>query len=111
MINALDIFESVSLKVSISEREFIDKINLTLNEMASEYKFNNDKDNEKTVVYTVDENIDIDDRYLSAIVDNILYLSSGNADFKSEFIRKAKAADLSIYRENTKGRKLVRRSW
>ena len=54
---------------------------------------------------------DIDKRYSESIHDNIIYLITGSADFKSEAIRKYREANLSVWNDTSKGRKLNRRSW
>ena len=111
MINTLDIYERISLKLSMSERDFIDNLNNTLNEMKSSCNLNSTDKNYLPIVYTINDNIDVDDRYTPAIIDNIIYIKSNNNEFKAEFVRKMKEANNSIWNDNAKGRKFPRKGW
>lgn len=104
MIDAKNLFESLSLQDEISERKFINFLNNTLNEVSCAIP---SKDKSKlSKVFTIADSIDLDSRYESCIVDNIMFLNTAKTDYKSEFVRKLANANNSVFKENCKGRKL-----
>ena len=112
MIRVDKLYESVSLKASVTERAFVDKLNSSISEIYNKCKLNPETEYEEMPRATsVKDTLDIDSRYLDSIHDNIIYLVTGNNDSKSEAIRKYREADTSVWNDNSKNRRLKRRSW
>ena len=108
----LEIFEKVNLKVPIEQRRFFNYFEDTVNELQTLYSgFVFVKDAEYQPPKTLsDENV-VMPLYASAIVDNIIFLASGEENYKSEFIRKSRDAWLKYWNDNAKGRRLRSVRW
>ena len=114
-MNAKQIYERVSLVTPIWERQFFDRLNDTIIELASLYgdvpklSYRVDENGEYPQgqwVKELDAELLILPLYHAAIADNILYLSGAGESYKSEFIRKSHDAWLKYWNDNAKGRKV-----
>ena len=107
-----DIFEKVNLVTPIEQRKFFNFYNDSVNELFSMYS---DFVIPKGIEYQppkalADENAVLP-LYHSAIVDNIIFLTSGEETRKSEFLRKARDAYLKYWNDNAKGRRVKEKRW
>lgn len=108
----LDIYEKVNLIVPIEQRAFFNFFEDTVNELQSLYRdFVFVEDAEYTPPESLLEDNVVLPLYHNAIVDNILYMISNTADYKSEFLRKSKDAYLKYWNDNAKGRRIRRMRW
>ena len=112
MINVNSLYSSFALNSDVKERVFLEKLNNTINELYVNCNLNPlTPYSEMPKALTINDTLDIDERYYGSIYDNIAYLLFSNNDFKSEAIRKYREVNSSIYREHAKGKKLSARSW
>lgn len=108
----LEIFEKVNLMVPIEQRVFFNFFADTVNELQSLYRdFVFIKDKEYTPPKSLTEDNVVLPLYHNAIVDNILFLANKGELYKSEFLRKSKAAYLKYWNDNAKGRRIRRMRW
>lgn len=110
------LYENVSLRAPIGEREFVDYLNETLSELAATYnKYVFRKGYEGTTVTGVAGELPTYPQYFAALVYNILYLCSYDKEgvYKSEFVRLAKAANDGIRQSELAGkpRMIKRNGW
>ncbi|MGM9551524.1 MAG: hypothetical protein ACI3XA_04645 [Clostridia bacterium] len=91
-------YEKVGIRLgqAIDERVFISHLYDTLSELETivkkKYLWLN-KGAQKHPTLVSDDEIWCNELFHVAIIDNILFLCTGNAEFKSEFLRKASAAE------------------
>lgn len=108
----LEIFEKVNIAAPIEQRRFFNYFDDTVNELEALY---GDFVLEKDVEYQPPEALSdanvVLPLYHNSIVDNILFLSGQNEAYKSEFIRKSKAAFLKYWNDNAKGKRIKRMRW
>ena len=111
-MSVLEIFEKVNLIIPIEQRRFFNFFDDTVRELWSMYgDFVFDKGTEYQPPKDLrDENVVLP-LYHSAIVDNVIFLASGEETRKSEFIRKSRDAYLKYWNDNAKGRKMRRLEW
>jgi hypothetical protein len=108
-MEVLEIYESVNLIEPLSQRKFIEFLNSTLMEIATNsLKTVND---ELMPVNNINNTINIDMLYKDCIVDNILFLTTRNGEYKAEFLRKLNNVSLTLWNKRAKGSKLKRKVW
>ena len=101
-----DIYEKVNLSVPMEQRHFFNYFDDTVAELQSMYSgFVAAGDNYQPPD-TLDDGSGILPLYHNAIVDNIMFLAGREEGYKSEFIRKSKAAYLKYWSDSAKGRKM-----
>lgn len=111
-MSVLEIFEKVNLIMPIEQRRFFNYFEDTVAELQSMYSgFVFEKDTEYQPPKTLSEENVVLPLYHNAIVDNIVFLASGEETRKSEFIRKSRNAYLKYWNDNAKGRKIKRMEW
>jgi len=108
----LDIFEKVNLIAPIEQRRFFNFFDDTVRELQALYGgFVFTKGTEYMPPTALDDENAVLPLYHSAVVDNIIFLVSGEEARKSEFIRKSREAYLKYWNDNAKGRKMRRLEW
>lgn len=109
------IFEKVNLVVPLEQRRFFNYFEDTVGELKAMYrKFvlkNNDA--EYIAPTSLEEKCPVLPLYTEAIVDNIIFLAGQGqeANYKSEFMRKAREAYLAYWTEDAKGRRIRKVNW
>ena len=107
-----EIYEKVTLAVPIEQRVFFNFFEDTVNELQSLYRdFVFIEDKEYTPPKSLTDDNVVLPLYHNSIVDNILFLSTNEEVYKSEFIRKSKDAFLKYWNDNAKGRRIRRMRW
>ena len=109
----LEMYEKVSLKAPIEQRKFFNYYDDSVNELLALYDSYVIAKGKKFEAPTTDlyAEIVVLPLYHNAIVDNILFMISEDANYKSEFIRKSKDAHLKYWREHAKGVRQRRMRW
>ncbi|MBP3359937.1 MAG: hypothetical protein J6N52_03715 [Clostridia bacterium] len=109
------IYEKINLAVpGIEQRRFFNWLNDTIDEMNvlcrdDKYIFVNP--GEKSVVDSLDDDINVKDLFAFAIVDNILFLAGVGDAYKSEFIRKTRSVYDKYARDDKKTRIIKKMRW
>lgn len=112
ILNLIDIFEKVSCENSIEQRRFLNFFDMTVTELNAMYdNFVFEKNTEYKTPEALSDEINILPLYHNAIVDNIIFLSTGKDFQKSEFLRKSRNAYLKYWNDNAKGKKVKRKVW
>ena len=108
----LEIYEKISLKAPIEQRKFFNYFDDSVNELLSLYDIVliEDKEYEAPTTDLYADNVVLP-LYHNAIVDNILFMISNDANYKSEFIRKSKDAYLKYWNDKAKGKRIRRMRW
>lgn len=112
----LEMFEKVNIAVPLEQRRFFNYYEDSVDELQMKYRefvFPEDTNREK-ITSLSDENR-VRPLYHTAIVDNILFLAGaggeGNAQYKNEFMRKARDAYMTYWRQHAKGKHIRRMMW
>ncbi len=106
MINLKVIFEKVNLVVPVEQRRFFNYFNDTVSELEASYgELVFDEGQSFEPVCNIDDFCPMRPLYIPATVDNILYFSSGQDTYKTEFIRKAQEAYLKYWNDKSKGKR------
>ena len=107
----LEMFEKISLKTPIEQRKFFNYYDDSVNELMATYDIViEDGKTYAPITDLYDDNVVLP-LYHNAIVDNILFMISNEAEYKSEFIRKSKDAYLSYWNDKAKGIRQRRMRW
>ena len=108
----LEMYEKVSLKATIEQRKFFNYFDDSVNELLALYDIVliEGKSFEATTTDLYADNVVLP-LYHNAIVDNILFMISEDANYKSEFIRKSKDAYSKYWRDKAKGVRQRRMRW
>lgn len=112
-MNTKSLYETVTLRANCSHNTFITHLDLTVKSLISSRKpsyvvIGNYK---YTKPQSINDDIPIFEDYFSAIVANILYLLSGNIDFKSEFHMESDNAYKSVWSKKARGKKIRDRGY
>jgi hypothetical protein len=108
----LNIYEKVSLVLPLEQRRFFNYFDDTVHELMSMYSgFVIKKKEEYESPKTLEDECTVLPLYAQAIVDNILFMATGEQNYKVEFLRKSRDAYLKYWNDNAKGRKLKGMEW
>lgn len=110
----LEMYEKISLKATVEQRIFLNHYDDSVNELISMYGDNfvlvDDAEHETPTTDIYGDSVVLP-LYHNAIIDNILFMVSNEANYKSEFVRKSKDAYLNIWNNRAKGRRQRRMRW
>lgn len=111
-MSVIEIFEKVNFAVPIEQRRFFGFFGDTVSELMALYDgFVLEKDVEFIAPTALSDENSVLPLYHDAVVDNIVFLESGEEARKSEFLRKSRNAYLKYWNDNAKGRKMKRIVW
>lgn len=111
-MSTLEIFEKVNLILPIEQRRFFNYFEDTVAELQVMYDgFVLKKDTEYHPPKDLSDKNVVLPLYHNAIVDNIVFLASGEEFRKTEFLRKSRDAYLKYWNDNAKGRRIRRMRW
>lgn len=109
----LKMFEKINLKAPIEQRKFFNYFDDSVNELIATFGDLVIAENKTFETPTTDlysDNVVLP-LYHNAIVDNILFMISEDANYKNEFIRKSKDAYLKYWNDKAKGVRQRRMRW
>lgn len=108
----LEMYEKISLKTPIEQRKFFNYFDDSVNELMSMYDLViiDGKTYEAPTTDLYVDNVVLP-LYHNAIIDNILFMVSNDANYKSEFVRKSKEAYLKYWKDKAKGKRIRRMRW
>lgn len=107
----LEMYEKISLKTPIEQRKFFNYYDDSVNELLATYDIVIEDDKTYAPITDLYEDNVVLPLYHNAIVDNILFMISNEAEYKSEFIRKSKDAYLKYWKDKAKGARQRRMRW
>lgn len=93
-----DVFETLQVDTPCSQPKFFSYLATTVNLLVSKYGTRYVTGGQPVVkAETLDEDIPVDDAYLTAIVDNIKYMLTGDEDRKTDYVQEADDAYRNVY--------------
>lgn len=107
----LEMYEKISLKTPIEQRKFFNYYDDSVNELLATYDIVIEDGKTYAPITDLYEDNVVLPLYHNAIVDNILFMISNEAEYKSEFIRKSKDAYLKYWKDKAKGTRQRRMRW
>ena len=113
-MDLLKVFEKTNLVVPIEQKDFFSFFEDTIIELTSSYgeKF---VFSDESYAFMPPENLEAQipvlPLYVKAITENIIFLAGAGDNHKGEFIRLAKDAYISYWKDDAKGRKVKRNRW
>lgn len=111
-MNIKSLYDTVVLRSPCSHNEFLTHLDTTVRTLSAQYGL--------SYVITsgtygipryVDSDIPVYDAYYPAICSNILFLLTGDADRKTDYVAESDAAYKSVWSEKAKGRTLRDRGY
>ena len=100
------------LVTPLEEQHFFNYFEDTVNELSVLYNcFVFDKNELFTPPKTLTDDNTIKPLYHNSIVDNILFMATGQENYKNDFLRKSHLAFLKYWNENAKGKRMKRTRW
>lgn len=105
------LYDRVCLREAHSHEQFLSHLNYTLAELCSMYGEEKVMEGPLCTVERVGEAVAIRDEYALAVLDNILYLCSGDDRHKTDFTAHARYAYNTLWREKNMGRRIRREVW
>ena len=112
-MNILSLYESVCYTSPIDENLFIEYYNRTIDELTADIK-----DKYLCVAYTVpehaetiDDGSNLYDEYRTAVLDNILFLASGDTARKTDFIMHKEQAYKKVWTRLSSGKFKPKEIW
>lgn len=103
-----DIYETVVMTEPCSQPKFLSFLDTTVRSLIAKYgtkRVINDKAYMKPS--DINGDLPLKETYYNAVVSNILFLLTGNADHKTDFVAEAEYAYKTVWREDVKGLKMV----
>ena len=103
-----DIYETVEMTSACSQPKFLSYLDTTVKSLIAKYGVKRVIEDRAYVKPTsISDDLPVKAEYLNAIVDNILYLVTGNPDFKTDYIAEAEYAYKTVWNAAVKGLKMV----
>lgn len=107
-MNIKDIYDTVTLSSDCSHNAFLTHLDSTINYLIAKYGVGR-------VIYaeeyqkpqTIDADMPIYDEYKAAICDNILYLTTGDTNRKTDFVAEAEYAFKTVYAKRMHRKQLL----
>lgn len=98
-MNVKDLYDAVKLRTSCSQNEFLTYFDQSVRSLIAEYRAPYVV--LKARIYgkprSVSEDVPVYDEYYTAILNNILFLLTGDTDRKTDFVAEAVAAYKSVW--------------
>lgn len=112
-MNVKAIYDTVTRTVSTTQGEFITYLDATVHTLTARYGFQYVIRHGKEYVKppSVQTDIPVWDAYFMAIVDNVLYMLTGNSDRKTDFVQEADDAYRSVWTEQIRGKRILDRGY
>lgn len=112
-MNVKDLYDAVRLRTPCSQNEFLTHFDQTVRTLIAQYRVPYVV--LKARIYgkprSVGDDVPIYDEYYSAILNNVLFLLTGDIDRKSDFVAEAVAAYKSVWSEKSRGLKFADRGY
>lgn len=112
-MNVIDIYERVTLTTALSQPRFVHYFNDTVAYLISKYRPRyvlHSKDGSSfSPVSSVNDTTDVRDEYADCIIDNIIFLETGNVDRRTDFIAKSEYTYDSVWNDAVRGATLTNR--
>ena len=107
-----DIYEIVVEAAPCSQPKFLIYLDTTARSLIAKYgKKRVVEDGAYTNPLNINSDIAIREEYRNAIVSNILYLVTGNPDYKTDYVAEAEYAFKTAWKADMKGVKMVGEDW
>jgi hypothetical protein len=107
-----DIYESVNAISPSPQPRFLGYLDLTVRSLIAKYGIRRViNDDAYTKPIDINGDIAVKDEYLNAVISNILFLLSGNDNYRADYVYEADNAYKTVWREQAKNKKIVGEDW
>lgn len=112
-MNVKDLYDMVKLREPCSQNEFLTYFDQTVRTLIAEYRapYVVLKARIYGKPHSVSEDVPVYDEYSSAILNNVLFLITGDNDRKTDFVAEAVAAYKSVWTGRMKGKRILDRGY
>lgn len=112
-MNIKDIYDTVKLQVSCSQNDFLTYLDQSVRTLISRFKepYVVEKGGKYGKPATVNTDIPIYEEYYPAVLNNILFLLTGNSDRKTDSTAEAEYAYRSVWSKKSRGKRFVARGY
>ncbi len=111
-MNIKSLYETVKQRADCSQQTFLTHLNLTVRSLKSKffptYVVEGDSYADAN---SINDDIPVYEEYFPAIVANILFLLSGNVDYKAEFLSESDNAYEAVWSRKSRGKKIRDRGY
>ena len=103
-----DIYETVLTSAECSQPKFLTHLDTTARSLIAKYGIRRViDDNAYIKPQSITGDYPVKEEYFNAVVSNILYLITGNGDYKTDFMAEAEYAYKTIWSGSMKGLRMV----
>lgn len=107
-----NIYEYVCKVISVPQDRFFAALNYTVRELVSKYGvFTVTGTDAVPDAVRTDEDVKVRDEFITPLTDNILYLLTGNPDYKTDFTAHAQYAYHTVWRKINRGKRIRKEIW
>lgn len=111
-MNIKSIYDTVTLRQPCSHGQFLSHLDLTVRTLMSQFGMKYVISGESYgIPRTVEDDIPVFDEYYTSIVDNILFLLTGDGDRKTDYVAESADAYKTVWSRFAKEKRLVGRGY
>lgn len=112
-MNVKSIYDTVVLRYPCSHNQFLTHLDMTVRTLTAQYSmpYVIEKGASYGIPRSVESDIPVYEAYFPAIVDNVLFLLTGENDRKTDYVQEADAAYKSVWSAMAKGRSIRDRGY
>lgn len=112
-MNIKSIYDTVVLRSPCSHNQFLTHLDMTVRTLTAQYSMPYVVLGGKSYGFprSVENDIPVHEEYYPAIVDNILFLLTGDADRKTDYVQEAESAYKAVWSRMAKGRTIRGRGY
>ena len=106
------IYEYVCKVITVPQDRFFAALNYSVRELVSKYgAFIVTGRDAVTDAVRTDEGVRVRDEFITPLTDNILYLLTGDSNYKTDFTAHAQYAYHTVWRKNNSGKRIRKENW
>lgn len=112
-MNVKDIYDTVKLQTSCSQNDFLTYLDQSVRTLITQYKepYVVEKNGKYGKPTSVNADVPIYDEYYPAILNNVLFLLTGNTDRKTDSTAESEYAYRAVWAKKSRGRRFVARGY
>ena len=112
-MNTKSLYDTITLRSPCSHNKFLTYLDLTVRSLISQHKASYVIEGSKNYItpQSVNDDIPIHEEYYSAIINNIMFLLTGDTTYKSDFVYEADSAYISVWSKKARGKKIRDRGY
>ena len=110
-MNILSIYDTCTHAVPMEQDAFLSRLDTTVRALMSRFQPHYVCRDRYVTPTSVRDEIPVYDAYMPAVVDNILYLTTGDTARKADYVEEARDAYKTVWSEKARGKKFVDGGW